>query len=149
MYTSLVKFHCTVLYSTSRKSLNKRLASGCVLGLRPPPHWTWFSQAFVCVRLRASARVCVHLRASACICARLRASACVYVSIYTSASACVRLRPPASVRVRVRASAFVCVQTIKSTDASRHKWISASGRVFCSRTFGMYCSCTLLSTAHL
>jgi len=35
-------------------------------------------------------------------------------------------------------SAFVCVQTIKSPDASRRKWISASGRVFCSRTFGMY-----------
>jgi len=30
------------------------------------------------------------------------------------------------------------VQTIKSPDASRRKWISASGRVFCSRTFGMY-----------
>jgi len=41
------------------------------------------------------------------------------------------------------------VQTIKSPDASRHKWISASGRVFCSRTFGMYyivydtCTCVL------
>jgi len=109
-------------YSTSRKSLNKRLASGRVLRLRPPPHRTY-------VRLRSSARVCVRPRASARVCVRLRASACV---------ACVQVSKYIYVCVRVRASAFVCVQTIKSPDASRRKWISASERVFYSRTFGMY-----------
>ena len=40
--------------------------------------------------------------------------------------------------VRLHSSAFVCVQNIKCPDAFRHKWISASGCVFCSRTFRMY-----------
>ena len=54
----------------------------------------------------------------------------------TSVSTCECLHP--CVSVRVHTSAFVSVQTIKSPDMSRHKWISASGRVFCSRTFRMY-----------
>ena len=95
-----------------------------------------------CVRPHTGrAFVCVRLRASACVCVRcVRASKYIYVCVRVraSASACERLRPRACVCVRVRASAFVCVQTIKSPDASRRKWISASGRVFCSRTFGMY-----------
>ena len=40
--------------------------------------------------------------------------------------------------VCVRPHVCVCVQKIKHPDASRHKRISASRRVFCSRTFGMY-----------
>ena len=52
------------MYSTSRKSLNKRLTSGHVLRLRPPTHQMQFalcSSAWVCVRLHASAYVCVSL----------------------------------------------------------------------------------------
>ena len=81
---------------------------------------------------------CVHLRASAFVCVRLRTYMYVCVRVRASTSACEHLRPRASVCVRVHASAFVCIQTIKSPDASRRKWISASGRVFCSRTFRMY-----------
>ena len=40
--------------------------------------------------------------------------------------------------VHVRVSAFICVQKIKHLDTSGRKWISASERAFCSRTFGMY-----------
>ena len=131
-------FSCQCIYSTSRKSLNKCLASGRVLRLCPPPHWT-------CVRLRASACVHVRLRASACVharCVRVRKYIHVCVRVRASSSACEHLRPRACVCVCVHASAFVCVQTIKSPDASRRKWISASRRVFCSRTFGMYYSAT-------
>ena len=61
------------MYSTSRKSLNKRLTSGRVLRLRLPTHRTQFalhSSAFVCVCvfLRLSTFFCVHLHASACFC---------------------------------------------------------------------------------
>ena len=59
------------MYSTSRKSLNKRLTSKRVLRLRPPTHWTQFAlraSEFVCVRLRESVCVCVHLRTSVCVC---------------------------------------------------------------------------------
>ena len=61
-------------YSTSRKSLNKRLASGRVLRLRPPTHWTQFA-------LRSSACVCVSLLAFACACVSLLVFACVCVSL--------------------------------------------------------------------
>ena len=45
--------------------------------------------------------------------------------------------------VHLHSSAFVCVQNIKCPDAFRHKWISASGCVFCSRTFRMYYMCMI------
>ena len=64
-------------YSTSRKSLNKRLMSGCVLRLHPPTHRTLFalcSSVCVCVCLRASACIYVRLCASVCVSVRLRAS---------------------------------------------------------------------------
>ena len=97
---------CSVcLNSTSRKSLDKRLTSGCVLGLRPPTHWTQFalrlstciyvclcSSAFVCVCLCSSACVCVRLRVSAFVCVCLRSSAFVYVRLRLSACVCVCLR---------------------------------------------------------
>ena len=76
----VIEYHMDGNYSTSRKSLNKRLASGRVLRLRPPTHWTQFalrSSAFVCVRLRSSAFVYVRLRVSVCVCMLLRASAYV------------------------------------------------------------------------
>ena len=54
----------------------------------------------------------------------------------------IRLRPRVSTSACecpcLHLRARVCVQTIKSLDASRRKWISASGRVSCSRTFRMY-----------
>ena len=40
--------------------------------------------------------------------------------------------------VCIRPRACICAQKIKRPDASRHKRISVSRRVFCSRTFGMY-----------
>ena len=77
--------HCQQLvYSTSRKSLNKRLASGHVLRLRPPTHWMQFalrSSACTCVCLRSSAFVCICLRLSMCVCVHLRASAYIRVRL--------------------------------------------------------------------
>ena len=49
------------VYSTSRKTLNKRLTSGRVLRLCPPTHWTQFA-------LRSSACVCMRLCTSVCVC---------------------------------------------------------------------------------
>ena len=111
-------------YSTSQKSLNKRLTSRRVLRLRPPTHWTQFALrssvcvrlrlfVFTCVRLRLRAFACVPLRpfASACVCVHLRASACVYVRLRASARVYVRLRASASVRLCLRAGerGSVCV----------------------------------------
>ena len=73
LYCDDAEVHSDIIdvnYSTSQKSLNKRLASGRVLRLRPPTHWT---RSLPRVRLRASACVCVCLRASACVCVRLLA----------------------------------------------------------------------------
>ena len=84
-------------YSTSRKSLNKRLMSGRVLRLRPDavchafvcvrPH----ASAFVCIRLCSSVFVRVRLRLSAFVCVRLCASACVFVSPCVSVSRAVHI----------------------------------------------------------
>ena len=52
------------------------------------------------------------------------------------ASSCMRLHLRA--RVCVRTSAFGCVQLIERLHEFRRGWISASGCVFCSRTFGMH-----------
>ena len=115
--------------------MNKRLASGRVLRLRPPPHRT-------CVCLRASARICVRLRASACV-------ACVLVCLYTSASACVRLRPRASVCVCVRAFASACVR-LRSSACRRLKVrtrLDANGSLRLDASFVQGLSgCTIGST---
>ena len=44
-----------------KKSVNKRLTSGCILRLHPPTHWTQFA-------LRSSACICVCLRLHVCSC---------------------------------------------------------------------------------
>ena len=63
------------------------------------------------------------LRASVCVCT----FASVFtVAFDTFASAC------------VHTSAFGCMQLIERLHTFRRGWISVSGRVFCSRTFGMY-----------
>ena len=68
------------MYSTSRKSLNKRLTSGRfeVVSAHTPDA---VCIAFVCIRLRASVFVCVRLCTSACVCIRLHASVCVCVDV--------------------------------------------------------------------
>ena len=80
----------------------------------------------LCVRLVTSIFPCVHTFASACICVHLRASACVCVCPYAFACVC------------LHSSVFICIQNIKRLDTFRRKWISASGCIFCSRTFSMY-----------
>jgi len=70
-------------------------------------------------------------RTSAYICVHLRVSTLVYVHVQVCA---------------LHASAFVVVQKTKCPDASKHKWISASGCIFYSRTFRMHhtlhmCTC--------
>jgi len=97
-----------------------------------------------CIHLATfvSACICICLRVSTCICMRLSpplywimsASACMH--LYLRASVFVYVR--ASVCVRLCAFALVCVQNIKRQDTLRRKWINVSGRIFCSRTFGMY-----------
>ena len=71
-------------YSTSQKSLNKRLTSGRVLRLRPPTHRAQFA-------MRSSTFVRVHLCSSTFVCVRLCASACVFVSPCVSASRAVHI----------------------------------------------------------
>ena len=63
------------------------------------------------------------LRMSAYVRVHIRVSTLVYVHVQVCT---------------LYASAFVVVQKIKCSDASKHKWISASGCIFCSRTFGMH-----------
>ena len=57
---------------------------------------------------------------------------CGCVHSHTECSVCLAT----SIRTCVHASVFVCIQNIKHPDALSHKRISASGRIFCSRTFG-------------
>ena len=140
-------FHCT--YSTSRKSLNKCLTSGCVLRLRPPTYWIQFTlhsscdiglhlcvHICICMCLRAS--VYIHIRCCIGLCLRLRAF--TFAAVLAHVCVCVHASAPvwflvhlcACVCVCVCASAFVCVQNIKHLDTFRRKWISrsVSGHVF-------------------
>ena len=96
--------------------------------------------ACLCVHLRACICICVclHLCVSAfvcvciCVCLHLRVSAFACVCI------CVCLLLHTCICVCVRLHACVCAQKISDLDASRHKRISASRHIFCSRTFGTY-----------
>ena len=81
----------------------------------------------------------------ACVCMRprrLRTSMCVHVLLHASTYVYIQLCPRVSMSacecLHLNLRTSVCVQTIKSLDASRCKWISASGHVFCSGTFRMY-----------
>ena len=66
----------------------------------------------------AAEEFCMHLHLSAYLHLCLRACICVHVRLHVC----------------------ICAQKIKRPDASRRKTISASRRVFCSKTFRMYYS---------
>ena len=79
-------------YSTSRKSLNKRLASGRIMKLHPPTQWMQFTLCSSCnVHVRPRASTCVHLClcVSPCVCIRT-SIVHVYVCICMRICACKR-----------------------------------------------------------
>ena len=74
---------------------------------------------------------------------RLRLCAFMFAAALAYVHACVRASASACVRVNLRACICVCPRSFACMRL-RHIWISASGCIFCSRTFGMYNRCWLL-----
>ena len=135
-------------YSIPQKSLNKYLTSEHILRLRPLTHWMQFTlhlSTDVCLRLCACICICLCVFASVCVHLRLLMHVCIYVCVCACISVCMHPRAfscvCASVCMDVSAwmclhsSVFICIQHIKHLDMFRRKWISASGRIFCSKTF--------------
>ena len=94
--TSTICYHC-YKYSTSRKSLNKRLTSRRVLRLRLPKHTEC---SLLWVHLCASTCICVRLPVSMCVCMCLRSSVCILMCV------CVRLFAPMHIRLCPCASIY-------------------------------------------
>ena len=89
-----MRFHCT--YTTSWKSLNKRLTSGRVLRLCPPTHWMQFA-------LNSSSDIGLHLRVRICICM------CLHASVYIHICCCVGLCPHVHTFTFATVLAYVCI----------------------------------------
>ena len=134
--------------SIPQKSLNKYLTSGRVLRLRPPTHWMQFTLHLstdvslclcvcICICLCMFASVCVCAFASAYASLRLHLCVCMHLHLCLYAPACIFMCLPASAWMHLHLFVFICIQNIKHPDMFRRKWIFASGRIFCSRTFGM------------
>ena len=103
--------------------------------VRPPSAGV---RSFTCVRVRSlkshNTSASVLVRACTPESVPIRVRSCMYV--------CVRAHTSAFVPLRLRSCVCVCVHIIKSPDASARIISDASGRVFRSRTFEVYYTCT-------